>query len=131
MEFAFYTEQYKLLAKTLAGIIMPSRKYYSPQEVVNIIQSLTGNLHLNEIIVDGSLTYTVLTGLPTLWPTRSAAAFLLCLHCVDSRPVMTYFKHLSLNDHMGMAVDMLSNVFYIASDFISAEPLVTHDYIDK
>ncbi|KZS11338.1 F-box only protein 47 [Daphnia magna] len=107
MEFASYTEQYKMLAETLAGIITPARKYYSPQQVVDVIQSLTG--------------------LPTLWPTRSAAAFLLCLHCVDSKPFITYFKHLSSNSHMGMAIEVLSNIFYIASEFISAEPLVIYD----
>lgn len=56
MEFASYTEQYKMLAETLAGIITPARKYYSPQQVVDVIQSLTGSLRSKVIILNGSLT---------------------------------------------------------------------------
>ena len=63
-------------------------------------------------------------GLPTQWPSRAIAALLLCLHCADSKPVITFFKYLSTNEQLGSAIEILSDVISIASEFISSEPLV-------
>ena len=70
---------------------------------------------------------TFLGGL-TQWSNRSMAALLLCIHCVDDKPVISYFKHLSSNDQIGMAMDILSNVFHLASVFIPSRNLVISWY---
>ena len=59
-------------------------------------------------------------GVPNLWSNRSLGALLLCIHCVDCKPVITYFKHLSSNDQMGMAIEILSNIFYMAPEYIAS-----------
>ena len=42
MDFASYTEDYKMIAETLAYLILPTRRSYSPGELVDLIESMTG-----------------------------------------------------------------------------------------
>nr|CAH0101723.1 unnamed protein product [Daphnia galeata] len=103
VDTSFYTEDCKMLGETVALIISSPQRFRSSNEAVDIIQSITG--------------------VPTQWSNRSMAALLLCIHCVDGKPVISYFKHLSSNDQIGMAMDILSNVFYLASEFIPSRNL--------
>lgn len=63
-------------------------------------------------------------GMPTHWSNRSLAALLLCIHCVDNKPVISYFKHLSSDAEMGLAIEVLGNIFVMASEFISSNQTV-------
>ncbi len=42
MDFASYTEDYKMIAEILAYLILPTRRSYSPDELVDLIESVTG-----------------------------------------------------------------------------------------
>lgn len=39
--FSFYTGEFKIIAETLAYLILPSRKSYSPDELVDLIETIT------------------------------------------------------------------------------------------
>ncbi|XP_046646984.1 uncharacterized protein LOC124337021 [Daphnia pulicaria] len=95
-----YTEEYKMLGETLAYIIASPQRCCATNEAVDIIQTITR--------------------MPTHWSNRSLAALLLCIHCVDNKPVISYFKHLSSDAEMGLAIEVLGNIFFMASEFISS-----------
>jgi hypothetical protein len=131
VDTSFYTEDCKMLGETVAHIISSPQRFRSSNEAVDIIQSITGMISYTENIWSGTgLSHNMRTflGVPTQWSNRSMAALLLCIHCVDDKPVISYFKHLSSNDQIGMAMDILSNVFHLASEFIPSRNLVISWY---
>lgn len=41
MDFASFTEEYKMIAEGIIYLLLPSRRSYSPDEIVDLIQTVT------------------------------------------------------------------------------------------
>lgn len=41
MDFSTFTEEYKMIAEAIGYLILPSRRSYSPDEIVDLIQTIT------------------------------------------------------------------------------------------
>lgn len=41
MDFSTFTEEYKMIAEAIVYLLLPSRRSYSPDEVVDLIETIT------------------------------------------------------------------------------------------